>query len=184
MRALLPPVLMAALLACGDKDDGDSASAAQPDGASGSTDGADGGADGADGAGDGSADGTDGAGGTDPDDPVVVSADAWCYQHSTGDTAWLWVVSATFNDPQGLDTINPLFEDGVTVLQGGSTVARYGMTCTDAGACSASFNEAADGVSCASATTYTLEVRVVDEDGNWSAPLALTGRQGSGPSGR
>ena len=114
----------------------------------------------------------------------MLTGDAWCYQHSTGDTAWLWVVEATFNDPQGLDTINPFFDDGITVLQGGSPVATYSLTCTDAGACSGSFNESADGVSCASATAYTLEVRVVDEDENWSAPLSLTGRQGSGPSGR
>ncbi len=115
---------------------------------------------------------------------MVRTADAWCYQHTTGDPAWLWVVEATFDDPQGLDTINPFFEDGVTVLQGGSEVASYSVTCTDAGACSASFNETAHGVSCASASTYTLEVRVQDEDDQWSDPVSLTGRQGSSASGR
>lgn len=177
MRRPLSPALLAVALACAGKDTADSGPAPGGDGV---TDGADGA--GTDGGGaDGASDGADGGGDSRP---VVRTADAWCYEHTTGETAWLWVVEATFDDRQGLDTINPFFEDGVTVLQAGATVATYSVTCTDAGACSASFNETADGVSCASATTYTLEVRVMDEDEQWSDPLTLTGRQGAGPSGR
>ena len=124
------------------------------------------------------------AGAAPADAPVVVAGDAWCYQHDTGEVAFLWKVEIAYSDPQGLDTINTFFEDGVRVSANGSEVARYALTCSPAsGTCSGGFNEVSDGISCANASDYSLSIQVVDEDENWSAPMVLAGRQGAGPNG-
>lgn len=173
-------VLPLTLLGCGPSAGGSDTGTENADGNDGFADLTDG-TDGTSGA----SDGTDGSDGTTSSDaPVVTAGDAWCYEHSTGDVVFLWKVELAFSDPQGLDTINTFFDDGVVVEQGGAEVARYALTCSAAdGTCSGGFNEAANGVSCANASSYTLQIQVVDEDGNWSAPLSLPGRQGTGPTG-
>ncbi len=167
-------VLLAGLMACGDAAKDDTGSAGTDDTA-----------DGGDGSDDGGSDG--GGSGTSTSDipPVVSGADAWCYQHTTGEERWIWRVEATVDDPQGLDTVMSYVADGVIVSQGGAEVVRYPLACDLAtGACSTQFEQSQDNVLCSSASSYTFAVVAVDEDDNRSDPATATGRQGSGPGGR
>ena len=132
-----------------------------------------------DGDGDGDTGSSGGDGGTSAGDdstPEVEALDAWCYQHSTGDEAYFWIASVTADDPQGADTLESFFE-GIAVSTGGSEVARYSMVCTQDGACTASWNETEHGVLCSDATSYTIAAQVVDDEGNWSEPNEVTGKQ-------
>jgi hypothetical protein len=142
-----------------------------------------GGADGASDGGDGT-DGTDGTdGGADPDKPVLTNVDAWCYEHTTGESAFFWSVVANYSDPQGDTTVESLTADGITVLAGDTTLATYALVCRD-GACLGSWNQADDGVACANAESYTIRLSVADEDGNRSDPVDVVGRVGTDASGR
>ncbi len=178
MRAAL--LLFSSLLALAACDDKPSGGDTAGDGGSDSTPGDGGSGDGgaADG---GSGDGGSGDGGASPDAPVITDGDAWCYQHTTGDKRWIWVATATATDPQGLDTIQSFATDAVRVFQGDTEIASYAITCLK-GECTTTFDEA-DGVSCAQASSYTVVIRVVDEDDNWSEPYEVTGRQGTDASG-
>lgn len=165
---LLPTLLAAALVGCAP---------AKADGDEDDTGGA------ADGGGDGAADGGDG-GSTDGVTPVLLEGDAWCYPHPDGEmTVNLWSVTGRYTDPQGEASVENFYLDGIIVLQSEIEVARYALACRD-GACVGSWNEAEDFVACANATAYTVQLRVIDEDGNLSAPLELTGRQGTDATGR
>lgn len=131
----------------------------------------------------GDGDGGDGGiGGGDENAPEVEALDAWCYQHNTGDEAYFWIASITADDPQGADTLESFFE-GITVLSGDAEVARYSMVCTQDGACTASWNETEHGVLCSDATSYTISASVVDDEGNWSEPMEVAGKQCGDSSG-
>lgn len=124
---------------------------------------------------------------TDPgseDAPVVLAADAWCYLHSTGDEAWLWVVEATAEDPQGSSTLKAFATDGVKVLAGGAEVGTYALACDGSAFYTASWKQDQDGISCANASAYTIVITNTDEDGNQSKPYELTGRRGTDAGGR
>ena len=141
-----------------------------------------GGADGAADAAGTDAGGEDGA--SDGQSPTLSDGDAWCYPHPDGElTVNLWSVTARYADPQGDASVENFYLDGIVVLQSGSERARYALACRD-GSCVGSWNEADDLIACANASAYTVEVRVIDEDGNISAPLQLTGRQGTDATGR
>ncbi len=174
---LLPLALMLPLLACGEKED------SGPDTTEGDTD-TDSDADSdtdsdsdsdADTDADSDAD-TDAD--ADPDAPVVLSADAYCYQAGEGDKFYQWMAICDVSDPQGVETIEAFDMDNnlVTVSEGSSEVSSYMLVCAD-GACSASFREDQDDVLCASAGDYTFSFQVIDEDGNLSLPVEATGRQ-------
>ncbi len=122
-------------------------------------------------------------GGTTGDAPTIVDADAWCYQHKTGEKFYQWALNATVSDPQGADTIPGLLSDAVTVLFNGSAVASYPITCSDDGDCFGSFNETDDGIACQSASSYTIQFVIVDEDDNASEPYEVEGREGSSAAG-
>ena len=113
----------------------------------------------------------------------MLSGDIWCYQHSTGDIRYYWNLMASATDPQGDPTLQVLHE-GLTAWQGDSLLATYTVVCADTGLCTSSFEEIEDNILCSSAssTQFLLEVR--DEDGNISAPYAMTGRIGTDASGR
>ena len=123
----------------------------------------------------------------DPDAPVISAVDAWCYEHSTGQARTIWVVSVRVDDPQGTETIESFF-DGVTVFEGSTELFQEALTCVD-GDCTGTWNEEYEGdddsfvVSCASASDYTIQVVVEDEDGNLSLPAEVVGRQGTSASG-
>lgn len=180
-------LLLAVLLACGDKATGDSGSD------SGEAGGIDVGGD----EGGGDAGGGDVGGGTGGDaggssggstsdvPPIVAGVDAWCHQHTTGEERWIWRVTATAFDEQGLDTLMAFVEDGVVVSQAGAEVARYPLACDlTTGACSTQFEQSQHGVLCSAATSYTIGVEALDEDDNRSDTVTVTGRQGAGPDGR
>jgi hypothetical protein len=133
------------------------------------------------GAGDGGFGGGDGGGASDQA-PSIEAMDAWCYQHTTGDEQYFWVAAVTADDPQGADTLESFF-DGITVLQGGTEVATYAMVCGQDGSCSASWNQTEDNVACSNASAYTIQAMVTDDEGNWSAPSEVTGKQCGTASG-
>lgn len=134
----------------------------------------------ADGDSDGDADGDSDA---DADNaPYIVSADAYCTEHTTGKTFWLWEASCVADDPQGTDTIPSFAPDGnvLTVLnQTGTAIHTSVMACDSDGNCSTYFTQDESGAVCAQASSYTLRFQVVDEDGNVSQPYDVQGRQGS-----
>jgi hypothetical protein len=133
------------------------------------------------GAGDGG--GGDGAS-TDGVSPSILEADVWCYPHADGDaTNYFWSATLVYTDPQGDNTIENFYTDGVLVQQGGAEVARYALACRD-GVCLASWSEAEDLVACGNAEAYTIVLTIADEDGNLSTPAERSGRQGADPSGR
>ncbi len=123
---------------------------------------------------------TDTDGDADPDAPWIEEADGYCYQHKTGDKFYQWEVNCIADDPQGADTISSFDMENsiVTVLNdAGGELAAYQLVCNASGECFGSFRESDHGIACASATSYTLRFQVVDEDGNVSAPVSVTGRQ-------
>jgi hypothetical protein len=122
----------------------------------------------------------DGDGDADPDAPTIEEADAYCYQHKTGDKFYQWEVNCIADDPQGADTISSFdAENSIVVVlnEAGGELADYALVCNDSGECFGSFRESDDGIACASASDYTLRFQVVDEDGNISAPFSIQGRQ-------
>ena len=128
--------------------------------------------------------GDSGDSGNDGVSPTIESADAWCYQHTVGDKFYQWIAVAEADDPQGVDTLESLAMEGVTVLQGDAVVAIYPLTCDQAGSCLTTWKENDDGISCSNATSYTIQIVVQDEDGNTSNVAEVTGRQGTDASGR
>ena len=114
--------------------------------------------------------------------PSIVEADSWCYEHPKSDATYIWVASATVDDPQGLDTLENFFE-GVSVSTNDVIVAAYSMVCTDGGDCTTSWNQNEDGIACSNAEAYDISITVQDEDGNWSEAVVVTGRVGSDAEG-
>lgn len=111
-----------------------------------------------------------------PDRPVLLTVDAFCYEHTTGETFWNWEAHCTATDPQGTDTL----ERGgtLTVLTGGAPVATYTLAVNpDTGECTGSFREDADGVLCSAAASYTFRFVVEDEDDHLSDPMEVAGRR-------
>jgi hypothetical protein len=107
----------------------------------------------------------------DPDAPTILSADAWCSEHTTGTKFTAWVVEATAEDPQGDDTLLPYGSPAV-VSEEGVELVRYEMVCDSTGYCIASWQE--DGEpQCARAQHYLVEVTVADENLNYSAPVQI-----------
>ena len=122
--------------------------------------------------------------GPDPNEvPRILNADTWCYEHNTGEVRYIWTMAAQATDPQGEQSIQPLY-DGLTVWQGAGELASYTVVCTDLGICTASFEEVENNVLCASAASYRFVLEIMDDDGNKSAPYEMTGRIGSDASGR
>ncbi len=112
---------------------------------------------------------------TDPGErPTILTADAWCYFHKTGDQFYNWDAAASVEDPQGADSLTG---GSLLVLQGGAEVVTHLLACNaDTARCTTTFREDSDGVLCADASTYTFRFTVVDEDGNSSAPVEVAGR--------
>lgn len=169
-------VVVLGLAACADKDSPDGGSAdtggGDPGGSGGS--GGDAGGDSGDGdAGDGGGSGTS----TSDQPPTMSQADAWCYQHETGEARWIWQVVGRADDPQGLDTLELIVPEGVVVKLDGAECARLDLACDAAGACSGSFDELETGVLCSEATRSSFEITALDEDGNRSSPAIVSGRQ-------
>lgn len=119
----------------------------------------------------------------DSDAPVIQSADAWCYSASTGEVTETYVAKAIVTDPQGTDTLQSFYQ-GLTVLQGGMTLADEYLSCLSDGTCTGGFQASSYGMTCASATQYTFRFVVADEDGNTSEPVEVTAREGTDATGR
>ena len=144
---------------------------------SGVSGGSDSGSEGGDEGGSGSGGGT-----SDGVSPSILSADSWCYEHPKSDATYIWMAAAEVTDPQGLDTMESFF-DGVVVSTSGVEVASYAMVCTNGGDCTTSWNQNEDGIACSNAEAYEIIITVVDEDGNWSDSVEITGRTGSSAEG-
>lgn len=121
----------------------------------------------------------------DPDAPLILSVDAWCYRHDLDESQAIWSAWVSATDPQGADTIESLF-DGITVYDSTDSVLfTEPLTCAD-GQCTGSWREdshAPDLMHCDAPEYYTLEFIVIDEEGFISAPHTITGRAGTDASG-
>ncbi|MFZ5478148.1 MAG: hypothetical protein ACOZNI_15385 [Myxococcota bacterium] len=108
--------------------------------------------------------------------PVVTGGDFYCYEHQTGETFWGWVAECSATDPQGTET---LARGGAyTVLLDGAEAYAGLLACDPlTGECQTSFREDQTGVSCADASSYTIEIVVRDADGHESDTYAMTGRR-------
>ena len=120
--AMLASSSLMLLLACGDKvvedsgpGDSDTAGGSGSDGDGGTGGGSGGGA-------------SDGGGSGTPSSeqpPTMSNADAYCYQHQTGEEFWTWTVTGQADDPQGIDTLEAVVPDGVVVWVDGRNVPVY-----------------------------------------------------------
>lgn len=125
--------------------------------------------------------GTDDSGGEEQNDgvsPEVTDADAYCYLHDTGDQFYNWSLSATYDDPQGLDNVPRSFHM-VEIYKGGNLVTDAElMSCnTDSGSCIGSFNADVLGIPCpGSAEEYVFKIIIEDYDGN-TGDAQVTGRE-------
>lgn len=169
-------VLGLSLAACGDKAEPDSGSgdSATPDGGGSGGEDTDGGT-GGEGSGGGESGGSGGSSSDQP--PTMTGADAYCYQHETGEARWIWQVTGQADDPQGLDTLELIVSEGVVVKLDGAERARLDLACNAGGGCSASFDETQANALCTDAARTTFELTALDEDGNRSEPAVATGRQ-------
>ncbi|MCB9797345.1 MAG: hypothetical protein H6741_32040 [Alphaproteobacteria bacterium] len=115
---------------------------------------------------------------SDGESPEVTEPDAYCYEHTTGDTFFQWVVTAVVIDPQGPSTLETfatveiwrgggLYEDTDAVIDGNS------------GNLTTSFNADTLGVPCSSAEEFTFKIIATDDDGN-TGEAEVVGRQGTG----
>jgi hypothetical protein len=121
----------------------------------------------------------DADGGVDGPDlqPEVTWAQAVCTVHVTGDTFDQWDCSAAANDPQGLFTLST--EGRMRVLDGDTVLLENAMYCdTSTGICSTYFRGDTEGITCATATRWTFEFVVFDEDGHESEPFSVNGTAG------
>jgi hypothetical protein len=139
-----------------------------------------------DGAGaDGGGDGGDDGGGPNLDAPTIVAFDVFCCNPAAGPEAWYWTLTAQVSDPQGVETIADIGSDSgheVNVYNGpasGQPFAEYGagFSCDDKGVCDTSWQQSADNVMCSSASDYTIELIVADQDGNRSDAAELPGEE-------
>ncbi|MEE2751039.1 MAG: hypothetical protein VX519_06395 [Myxococcota bacterium] len=107
--------------------------------------------------------------------PVIQSCDAWCEEHTTGDTYWKWTLDCQVTDPDGLTNIwNGRFD----VLRNNNLVDDGLVACeTGTGICTTSFREDTDNILCAQATTYNFVAWIKDWDQHESAPYSVQGRQ-------
>ncbi|MCB9743859.1 MAG: hypothetical protein H6741_17565 [Alphaproteobacteria bacterium] len=109
--------------------------------------------------------------------PQVTDLDAYCYEHTTGDTFFQWVVAGVATDPQGTNTLETFAT--VSIQRGGGEVSsQQAVVGADDGEIVGSFNADTIGVPCSSASEFTWEVTVVDDDGN-SGSASVVGRQGT-----
>jgi hypothetical protein len=100
--------------------------------------------------------------------PQIRGAGLVCFEHTVGDHNYVWLLTLDATDPQGADTIAPMIE-GIELYEAstGRTI-RYVLACAPDGACTGSWLDTDDGVSCLAVDDYTVTVSVVDEDGHWS----------------
>lgn len=131
-------------------------------------------------------DDSDGGGGANRDAPTILMLDVYCCNPASGQPAWYWVLQAQVSDPQGNDTIaGPGADSGNEVNVrgsggGGEPLAEYGsgFSCDDKGVCDTSWQQDADNIMCdGSASNYSIELIVADEDGNRSEPEEMIGEQ-------
>ena len=114
--------------------------------------------------------------------PVVEEADAYCLYNDSSEQYYYWIVGCSADDPQGADTLAEFSDEWdhtVTVTNDqGAELASYVLSCNNSGDCTGTFYESDHGVICTSASSYTFSFVVVDQDGNYSPPLEVVGRQG------
>lgn len=97
--------------------------------------------------------------------PVVTNSDAYCHLHSTGDEFYEWIVTASADDPQGVDTLEVWAS--LEVSRGGGLITTETLVVDrDSGDVVGSFPADRAGISCSSAAEYVFRFEVTDEDGN------------------
>jgi hypothetical protein len=108
--------------------------------------------------------------------PYITAADAACSFHETGSQYWLWTVSASADDPQGVKTVDTIGNVDVLDAATEKIAATYALACTAKGVCATGFKADADGILCDDPKQWTFRFTVVDEDENVSDPFDVIGR--------
>ncbi|MCB9762450.1 MAG: hypothetical protein H6739_21815 [Alphaproteobacteria bacterium] len=107
------------------------------------------------------------SGGTPVDEfsPRITEPDAFCYEHTEGDTFFQWIITASVTDPQGDDTLDVWAT--LEVLAGGGVVYDIdAVVDKTAGTINTSFNADTAGINCDAADTYTFRLTARDSEGN------------------
>ncbi len=116
---------------------------------------------------------------TDPEAPVIQSAEVVCYLHETGDRYYQWSALATATDPQGNSTIATFGTLAATA--GTVSLGETPLACGD-GNCQTSWREGQElDVECVNVDTYSFTFSVVDADGHASAPVEVAASQTTEP---
>jgi hypothetical protein len=127
---------------------------------------------------DSAGDSDEGGGGDPANQPVIESAEVFCYLHDTGDTYYQWAASAVASDPQGNNTIETL--GTLDVLNAGAVVGTTSLVCVD-GSCSTSWREGQLPASCLDIEAYRFAFTVTDIDGHESETVEVSGTKTEGP---
>ena len=123
---------------------------------------------------------------TDPNEevdsnaPTISSADAWCFIPGGSVEGEQWGFTFQFTDPQGVESVPRLQPGAIQILNGSGTATNsIDPACSwDDGSCSAFPFSTQVGTGCDGATTISAQFQIVDEDGNTSNTITLTGRVG------
>jgi hypothetical protein len=113
---------------------------------------------------------------TDAELPYITAADAACSYHETGTQFWLWTVTASADDPQGVKTVDTIGNVDVLEAATEKVAASYAVACSAKGVCATGFKADADGILCDDPKQWTFRLTVMDEDKNVSAPFDVIGR--------
>ena len=115
------------------------------------------------------------------DAPVIETGDAWCFTPGGSVEGDMWAFIFTYSDPQGNDTVPRLQQGAISVRNAaGAAIATFDPACDQTLAeCSTYPPTTQVNVGCDAATSHTIQYQMVDDDGNMSNTLELTGRQGT-----
>ena len=113
-----------------------------------------------------------------PTAPVVSNGDAWCFTVGGTTEGEQWAFLFSFSDPQGIETVSRLQMNAITVKSSSGIVSSTQTpACSwDTGLCSIYVFTDQVGESCVAADSVIIEYQIVDEDGNLSNTISLNGR--------
>lgn len=121
----------------------------------------------------------------DPNAPTISSADAWCFVPGGSTEGEQWGFYFEFTDPQGIETVPRLQTGAIQILNNnGIATGSVDPACSwDDGTCTSFPFSTQVGTGCEGASTISAQFQIVDEDGNTSNTITLTGRVGEGFDG-
>ena len=118
---------------------------------------------------------------TSDESPVIEQADAWCFTPGGSTEGDQWGFTFTYSDPQGNDTIPRLQTDAISIKNAaGAVISTQSPACDwNTAECISFVFTTQVNVGCEAAGSHTVQFQIVDDDGNLSNALEVTGRQGT-----